>query len=130
MIAKVADASVIAALAFGEPRADEAAALLQDAILYEPLLLPFELVSVARKKCLAHPERAVAIRTALDLALALDVHWVEVDFPAVLQMSLDTGLTAYDTAYLYVARALRATLVTFDERLARAAGFSAAPGMP
>ncbi len=122
MKAKVADASVIAALAFGEPRADEAVALLRGAVLYEPLLLPFELVSVARKKCLAHPERAAAIRAALELALVLDVRWVEVDFPAVLQMSLDTGLTAYDAAYLYVARALRAPLITFDERLARAAG--------
>ncbi len=122
MIARVADASVIAAVAFGEPRAGEAAALLRDAVLYEPVLLPFELASVARKKCLAHPERAAAIRTALHWALALDVHWVEVDFPALLEMSLDTGLTVYDAAYLYLARTLRVPLVTFDDRLARATG--------
>jgi hypothetical protein len=41
MPVKVVDASVLAALAFGEPRADEAASLLSGADLYAPDLLPY-----------------------------------------------------------------------------------------
>lgn len=124
MNALVADASVISSLAFGEPRAEKAKELLRGARLYEPLLLPFELVSVARKKCLAHPEKETAIRSALELALTLDIHWVEADFPLILKMALETGLSTYDTTYLHVARLLKVPLATFDEQLARAAPFA------
>ena len=47
MPAKVVDASVLAAMAFGEPLADEAARLLSGADVYAPDLLPYELTSVA-----------------------------------------------------------------------------------
>ena len=50
MPAKVVDASVLAAVAFGEPRTDEAAALLLGADLYAPDLLPYEMASIALKK--------------------------------------------------------------------------------
>ena len=43
MAARVVDASVLAAKVFGEPRADEADALLQGADLYAPELLAYEL---------------------------------------------------------------------------------------
>ena len=43
----VGDASVIAVIAFAEPRADEAEALLEDADLSAPTLLAYELTSVA-----------------------------------------------------------------------------------
>jgi len=51
---------------------------------------------------------------ALKLALALDIHWVEVDHVAVF------GLTTYDANYLYLARSLGLPLATFDERLREA----------
>jgi predicted nucleic acid-binding protein len=47
----------------------------------------------------------------------------EVDVPVKTELLLlaERGrLTAYDAAYLWLARSLRAPLVTFDEALARA----------
>ena len=45
---------------------------------------------------------------------------------ATLRLALDTGLTTYDASYLYVADALNATLVTFDQEL-HAAGLEIGP---
>lgn len=53
--------------------------------------------------------------------LALDVRWVDVEFPAVLDLALESGLTTYDASYLYVARTLGIPLVTFDRELRAAA---------
>ena len=50
MPVKVADASVLGAVVFGEPRANEARSLIAGADLYEPALLAYELASIARKK--------------------------------------------------------------------------------
>jgi len=117
MAVRVADASVLAAIAFGEPRAEEAAGLLSDALLHEPPLLPYELTNIARKKILQYPDQAEIIAQALDLVLALDIQWVEVDQGATLRLAVETGITPYDAAYLYVARSLGVPLVTFDSGL-------------
>ncbi len=121
MVAKVADASVIAALAFGEPRAEEAMLLLRGATLYEPLLLSFELVSVARKKALENREQAGTIKRALTLALEMDIRWSETDFSDVFRLALNTDLTTYDAVYLSLACRLGVPLITFDKGLAAAA---------
>lgn len=117
MPVKVADASVLAAIAFGEPQSEEAAELLHDAVLQEPTLLAYELTSVAHKKALRYPDRRDAIATALELALALDIRWIDVDHRAVFDLALETGLTTYDATYLFLARALGAPLATFDAGL-------------
>ena len=120
MPAKVADASVIGAITFGEPEAEKALSLLDNAELYEPSLLAYELASIARKKTLQHPEQADDIARALSLSLALDVTWLDVDQNEILRLALETGLTTYDASYLYLARTLGVPLVTFDEQLRRA----------
>ncbi len=38
-----------------------------------------------------------------------------------LDLATETGLTAYDASYLWLARQLGAELVTLDQQLARAA---------
>lgn len=120
MPAKVVDASVLGALLFGEPRAEEAFSLLQGAELYAPTLLFYELTSIARKKVLRYPRQRERLIEALRLGLALDIQQVEVDHEAALQIALETGLTTYDATYLSLARSLRVPLATFDERLQRA----------
>jgi predicted nucleic acid-binding protein len=117
MAAKVIDASVLGALLFGEPRADEAFSLLHGATLYAPTLLDYELTSIARKKILRYPEQKERLLTALKIGLSLDLRRVEVDHESALHLSLETGLTTYDASYLALARALGVSLVTFDERL-------------
>jgi predicted nucleic acid-binding protein len=119
MPVKVVDASVLAALAFGEPRRDEAANLLSDAELYAPDLLPYELASVAREKSLRYPTEARQIAIALEAVLSLDIGLVSVAATDVLALALETKLTVYEAAYFYLAQNLNCPLVTFDERLAK-----------
>ncbi len=121
MPARVADASVVAAIAFEEPRAREAASLLDGMEISAPSLLAYELTNVARTKARQHPEQIVEIEQSLYDALDLKIKWVEVDHSRVLQLALEKGLSAYDASYLYVARLLDAPLVTFDQRLDAAA---------
>ena len=126
MPASVVDASVLAAWCFREPRASEALKLLQGSDLYAPFLLAYELTSIARRKALAYPERLDVLSEALETALAIPIRWNNVDHMAVLRLSLHANLTAYDASYLYLARALGATLATFDQQLIRVAQGSAA----
>ncbi len=117
MSVKVVDASVVAAIAFGEPRAEEAASIVSDAKLVAPALLRFELCSVAWKKARRHPENARLVAAGFRLALELEIDYVDVDHEAVLDLALKKGLTTYDACYLWLARTLKAPLTTFDERL-------------
>jgi predicted nucleic acid-binding protein len=117
MSVKVVDASVVAAIAFGEPDAERAAKLIDNADLVAPHLLRFEVTNIAWKKIRRHVKQADLIAAGLRLALELDVDYVEVDHEAVLDLAVEKGVTAYDASYLWLSRALRAPLVTFDERL-------------
>ncbi len=119
MPGKVVDASVLGAIVFGEARAEEGEALLGEDALFEPPLLAYELCSIARKKILDSPHLRTDIIRALDEVLASDLVWVEVDFPEIVVLALETGLTTYDACYLYLSRSLSAGLVTFDEQLQR-----------
>jgi predicted nucleic acid-binding protein len=120
MPARVVDASVVAAWCFREPRAAYALGLLQGSDLYAPPLLAYELASVARRKVAAYPEEIDALSEALATALALPIHWSDVDQIAVLRLALAAGLTTYDASYFYLARALGVPLATFDQQLLRA----------
>ena len=120
MPAKVVDASVLAAWCFRESRASEALGLFQGSEIYAPYLLAYELTSIARRKATTYPHRLDVLSEALQTALALPIHWSEVDHLTVLQLALDANLTAYDASYLCLARALGAPLATFDQRLVRA----------
>lgn len=119
--AVVVDASAVAAVAFGEPAAGQVVSLVADGVLHAPTLLPYELASVARRKAAREPTRAGDILQALDMALRLDVRWVDVDQRTAVKLALEEGITAYDAAYLCVAMALSAPLLTLDHVLERAA---------
>ena len=119
MPAKVVDASVLGALIFREPRAGEAAALLEGAELYAPRLMAYELTHIAQKKSTQLPNQLSEFQEALEAALLMDIRWWDVRHSAVLRLALETGLTTYDSCYLYLSRLLGAELATFDERLGR-----------
>ncbi|HZC46733.1 MAG TPA: type II toxin-antitoxin system VapC family toxin [Candidatus Acidoferrum sp.] len=116
---KVVDASVIAALAFGESRADEAEELLRDVNLFAPEIFPYELASVALKKIRIAPSRRLDIAMQLRAALEIGVELVPTAPLELLNLALQTNLTIYDAAYLQTARRLQCPLVTFDAKLAR-----------
>ena len=121
MLAKVVDASVIAAWIFRESQASEAAAVLKGAEIYAPALLAYELTSIARRKIKDHPESKTSIEEALKTALATPIHWIEIDHPGVLTLALKADLSTYDACYLFLARSLGVPLVTFDKKLSSAA---------
>lgn len=122
MPVKVVEASAIGALVFGEPAAEEVAARLSGATLAAPALLAFEIANIAVKKLRRHPEQRAALLAAHALPLRLSIETVAVDSIAVLSVAEETGLTAYDASYLWLARELRADLVTLDAALGLAAG--------
>ena len=120
MPAKVVDASVVAAWCFREPRAQEAMKIMRQTELYAPLLLAYELTSIARKKAIAYPENAGQIEEALHTALSLPIRWSNVDYIAVMRLALQVNLTTYDACYLYLAQKSGVPLATFDENLEKA----------
>ncbi len=127
MPAIVVDSSVFAAIAFDELNADEALALVEGFEFYAPYLLTFEVTNIAWKKVNQNPSERLGIFEALNVALSTVISWKEVDFEETLRLALETGLTAYDASYLYLAQTLDTPLATFDRKLltaARARGIS------
>ncbi len=118
---KVVDASVIIAIAFGEPRAAEARELTDGAALHAPDLLPYEICSAALRKARDRPVLVAEIAASLDWALGLDVALQPIPAFDLLALAMETKLTIYDASYLWLARRLGCELLTFDQRLARAA---------
>jgi predicted nucleic acid-binding protein len=113
----VVDASAIAALLFGEPEAEDVARRLEGRALVAPALLRFELASVCLKKLLRLPELRSEILRAFDLLERLPIQVAAVDHVAVIGLAQQHGLSTYDAAYLWLARALGAPLETLDGRL-------------
>lgn len=121
MRAEVVDASAIAALLFGEPDADRIASQLEEAELLAPSLIRYELASVSLKKARRYPDQAAALGATLGLYPRLGVVEAEVPVAELSQLARDADVTAYDAAYLWVARQTDTPLLTLDRELAQAA---------
>ena len=117
MPVRIVDASALAALLFGEPRAEEIARALGDEQLAAPALLPFELASVCLKKITMRPEQSDAVIDAFSLFQRMSIDIVEVDHVQTVLLARETGLTAYDASYLWLTRELAGELVSLDEKL-------------
>jgi predicted nucleic acid-binding protein len=117
----VVDASVVAALLFLEPRAENLARQLAGADLAAPSLLPYEIANVAAMKVRRRLIVPAAAANALNLLARLDVRLHPVPALHAFEVAEQTGLTAYDGAYVWLARALGAPLATLDARIANAA---------
>jgi predicted nucleic acid-binding protein len=104
---------------FNEPLAPEIVRRLAGKEVVAPRLLAYELTNAALRKIKKHPADTDAIRASVERALADDVAivWSDVETGPVLQLALDTGLTAYDASYLWLAQHLDAELVTLDAEL-------------
>lgn len=116
----VVDASAVAAILFGEPEGPTLAAHLQDETLLAPRLLDFELMHVAVKKAARQPETRAQIMLTLQAISSLPISRIAVPAAGVFTLARETGLTAYDACYLWLARSRDAELVTLDRILARA----------
>jgi predicted nucleic acid-binding protein len=121
---KVIDASALAAVAFAEPSADAVIDEIDGHRLHAPTLVVFELMNVAWKRSRKQPAATALFLEALEVLQGLGLRFRGIDQEAVVKLGLETGLTAYDASYLWLARALRMPLVTLDRKLgAHTAGF-------
>jgi predicted nucleic acid-binding protein len=119
----VVDASVlVTALADDGPDGDRARARLRGEALTAPELIDLEVVSVLRRQLAVGRLDARRARLALGDLVAIPVERVS-HAPLLRRCwELRNGLTVYDAAYVALAEALGAPLVTADVRLARAPG--------
>jgi len=113
----VVDASALIAVMFGEPEKAAVKARLPPEGLESTLLLPFEVANAAVQKVrrgrVTAGEADAAM--AIFLAMPIDLHAVPAD--ALVLLAQESGLTAYDAGYLWLARELKADLVTLDAEL-------------
>ena len=118
----VVDASVLAAVTFREPGYEPWARRLDNASVFAPWILQFEMANIAWKKSRKQPNDGVAILTQLRTALDATggIQWTDVNLVDVVLVAQATGLTPYDASYLWLAGSLGADLVTLDKRLAAA----------
>jgi predicted nucleic acid-binding protein len=118
----VIDASVLAAITFGEPDADRCGRMLDGAQLHAPSLLQYEMANAARKKCRDAPRKSSDLATALSLALdpRRGIRYYDPNPVDVLLLANATGLSPYDASYLWLAGFLGADLITLDKQLAAA----------
>ena len=127
MTVLVVDASAAAALLFGEPDADAVAARLEGGKCAAPSLLRYELANVCAKKVRRYPRQRAGLREALRLLPQLGIDEVQVPTDGMAGLAAESGVTAYDAAYLWLARHLGAPLITLDRRLVTAAGHLGLP---
>jgi predicted nucleic acid-binding protein len=123
----VVDASVLAvALADDGPDGDLARARLRDDELAAPELIDLEIVSVLRRQHSGGALDARRAQLALDDLEDLPMHRAS-HRPLVRRCwELRENMTPYDAAYVALAEALDAALVTADARLAHAPGLNCA----
>jgi len=123
----VVDASVLVEVLLRMPGADAIAPRLFDSrqSLHAPHLIDIEIAQVVRRFALSGELDERRGREALadlsDLPLRRYPH--DVLLPRI--WDLRNNLTGYDAAYVALAEALDAPLLTRDQRLARAAGHDA-----
>jgi predicted nucleic acid-binding protein len=119
MSVTVVDASAVAAVLFDEPESKPILASVSGTLI-APTLLPYELASVCSTKLARRPREARVILSRYRLFAELDVELSEPDWDTLPALAHEWALSAYDAAYLQLALAHEASLVTLDARLAAA----------
>ncbi|HEV3073339.1 MAG TPA: type II toxin-antitoxin system VapC family toxin [Thermoanaerobaculia bacterium] len=118
---KVVDASAVCALVFAEEEERNVAERIAGDPLVAPTLLSYEVANACWKKLRRHPELEPDVLAAYARFARLGVRQLEVNLAAVILLAAATRLSAYDAAYVWLARALGVELVSLDRRLLQAA---------
>lgn len=116
----VIESSAMVDALVGHPANPELLALLADEELHAPALLDFEVASALRGHVLGGKLGPERLDEAVDdfTALAIERHQMTPLLGSIL--ALHNNFTAYDAAYVVLAQALRAPLITADAKLAEA----------
>lgn len=128
MPVKIVDASALAAIVFDEPEQQHVAEQIRGANLIAPTLISYELASVCLKKLRRYPRQRDVLVAALALAERMSIRQIKVDPIETTVLADEAGVTAYDAAYLWLALAHGAPLVTLDQKLGRVAASLAGSG--
>ena len=123
----VIDASALLEALLRTPEASAVESRLFDSgqTLHAPHLLDIEVIQVIRRYAANGEIDDARGRAALTDLADLPVHRYRHDFLLPRIWELRHNLTAYDAAYVALAEALDAPLITRDQRLADAAGHHA-----
>lgn len=116
----VPDASATAEVLLRTPRGQAAEVFLLRAELFAPELLDIEVAAVLRKAVLGRRLPVGRAQKALAFLRDLPVTRFSHRELAIPAFALRNNLTVYDAAYVIVARAADAVLLTADGPLARA----------
>lgn len=119
MSVTVVDASAVAAVIFDEPEAAPVVATIAGALI-APGLLRYELASICATKLAREPQHGKLILARYGLLARLDVNYADPDWQSLPLLARQWEISAYDAAYLQLALARKAPLVTLDSRLAKA----------
>jgi predicted nucleic acid-binding protein len=119
MSVTVVDASAVAAVLFDEPESAPVLASVAGRLL-APTLLPYELASICAAKIAKRPAETQLILARYRLFGDLDLHMRDPEWASLPQLANQWLLPVYDAAYLQLALASGAPLVTLDARLAAA----------
>lgn len=120
MVDVVVDASALAALVFHEPEGLDMLERFEGVTLRAPELLDYEMANICVIKQRRHPDQIDSLALQFKAYGRLDVQLDSVDIEAVRRLATSSRLTAYDAAYLWLARTTGCSLITLDKALARA----------
>ena len=115
----VVDASAVAAVLFQEPEGEPILASVSGRLL-APSLLPYELASLCAAKLAKRPAEASLTLARYRLFADLDMSLRDPEWSSLPGLANKLAISAYDAAYLQLALASGAPLVTLDARLAAA----------
>ena len=116
----VVDASAAGAMLFEEPEGSTIRAHVRGETLLAPHLIDYELANVCAKRIRKRPGNALKLLVMLQGLDHVSLRRVEVPSGDVARLAIQTGLSAYDASYLWLAIDRDAELVTLDRELARA----------
>lgn len=102
---------------FREPAGGRVAGLLSGRRLVAPTLLRYELASVSRKKRRLYPPLRDEFFAMLGAWRRMGIDEVQVDPEGAVTLAELLDVTVYDAAYLWLARHVRAPIVTLDETM-------------
>ena len=110
----ILDASAIMAVIVKEPERDLVIQLTQDAVIFSPDMVSYEIangLTKMMKKKIIEKERMV---NAFNYFAQIPIKTIQVDFQKALEIAWDYKIYAYDACYLEPAKRLNLPLLTFD----------------
>ena len=116
----IVDASAVGAVLFDEPEGPMVLAHVEDDTLVAPHLIDYEIATIGLMKLRRGLEGQPQVIAALEGFRFSGIRRVRVPAVAAIALALQTGVSASDAAYLWLALSMDCELVTLDRKLSAA----------